>query len=77
MGSWDMTYGWANGSDWWLLLGGFLIALVVLVGVALVAPALRDGRSEGPTPLDILRERFELGEITDDNFEAARRILSA
>lgn len=77
-----MGYGWGDGFGGWLwMLGG----LVLLVGiVVLVAWAMRgfnlpaDRRTDpGPRtdPLDILRERFARGEITEAEFEQAKRAL--
>ena len=79
-----MGYGWGEGLGGWLwMLGG----LVLLIGiVVLVAWAMRgfnqpaDGRSDTsprPDPTDILRERFARGEITEAEFEQAKRVLGA
>lgn len=77
-----MGYGLGMGvGGWFWMVGG----LVVLIGVVLLVvwaigvvnrpagggpdPRLR------PEPLDILRERFARGEITEAEFEQAKRAL--
>ena len=64
-----------------MLLGPVMMILLVAAVVVLVVVALRWlGRaprgSAGPTPLDVLRERFARGEIDKDEFEVRRRALS-
>ena len=75
-GSWDM------GSGGWLwMIGGLvlLIGIVVLVvwaigGYNRVADRRTD-TSSATDPFGILRERFARGEITEAEFEQAKRIL--
>ena len=77
-----MGYGWDMGSGGWLwMIGGLvlLIGIVVLVVWAIggsdrAADRRTDGSSR-PEPLGILRERFARGEITEAEFEQAKRIL--
>ena len=70
-------YGYGGPGGWLWMLGG----LVVMAGfVLLVAWALggtpRQGRDDAhPTPLEILRERYARGEITQEQFEQAKQIL--
>jgi putative membrane protein len=75
--------GWGTGVGGWLwMIGGLVVVvgLVVLVIWALGATA-RAGQFDGGrsadqrTPLDILRERFARGEISEAEFEQAKRIL--
>lgn len=75
-----MGYGWGAWGGFWML-GGLLlmIGLVVLV-VWAVSTVSRQGRaappdSSRPTANEILRERFARGEITEAEFEQAKRIL--
>lgn len=73
-----------NGADWAMGLGGSLWMILVLVaGVAVVvalawaAASAADGR-RGSTAEDaaqILRARFARGEITEAEYEQARRLL--
>jgi putative membrane protein len=74
--------GWGTGIAGWLwMIGGLIVVvgLVVLViwavGVAARAGQTGDGRSTDLRPLDILRERFARGEISEAEFEQAKRIL--
>ena len=77
-----MVGGWDMGSGGWLwMIGG----LVLLIGiVVLVVWAIGDSNrvvdrrtdsSSRSEPLGILRERFARGEITEAEFEQAKRIL--
>jgi putative membrane protein len=69
--------GWGGG--FWML-GGFLLVIGVIVLVVWAASAVsRGGRpwqdSSRPMPIEILRERFARGEITEQEFEQARKVL--
>ena len=73
---WGMGFG---GGLW--MVGGLvlLIGIVVLVlwaigGYSRAADRRTDSSSR-PEPLGILRERFARGEITEAEFEQAKRIL--
>lgn len=77
-----MGYGWGMGPDGWLwMLGGLilLIGIVVLVvrgmgGFERAADRPTDARPR-QEPMDILRARFARGEITEAEFEQAKRVL--
>jgi len=75
-----MGYGFDAGAFGWIwMLGGLLVMVgfVVLI-VWAVGTMSRGGSSrepERPTALDILRERFARGEITQQEFEDARKTL--
>ena len=56
----------------WLVMGAWILALGVLVWLLVREPHHRDPRDEA---LDILRARFARGEISRDEFEAARRLV--
>ena len=73
-----------NGTDWAMGLGGSLWMILVLVaGVAIVvalvwaAASAADGRRGSTTDdaAQILRARFARGEITEGEYEQARRLL--
>ncbi|MDO8484991.1 MAG: SHOCT domain-containing protein [Candidatus Limnocylindrales bacterium] len=77
-----MGYDWGMGLGGWLwMLGGLvvLIGIVVLVVWAMNgfnrAADRRTDPSPRPDPMDILRERFARGEITEAEFEQVKRAL--
>lgn len=74
--------GWGMGSGGWLwMIGGLvlLVGIVVLVVWAIGgynrAADRRTDPSSATDSLGILRERFARGEITEAEFEQAKRIL--
>jgi putative membrane protein len=75
-----MGYGFDGGAFGWIwMFGGLLLMVgVVVLLVWAIGAVSRGGSSrepERPTPLDILRERFARGEITQQEFEQAKRTL--
>lgn len=77
-----MIGGWDLGSGGWpWMIGGLvlLIGIVVLVvwaiGGSNRAADRRTDTSPRQEPLDILRERLARGEITEAEFEQAKRAL--
>jgi putative membrane protein len=77
-----MGFGWGAGVGGWLWMVGGLIVMIGIVVLVVWAiggynrsadwPA---GHSARPEPLDLLRERFARGEISEAEFEQAKRIL--
>jgi len=75
------AFGW--GAALWMI-GGLLLLIALIVLVVWVVNTLSrgdrgyrgpaDGGSR-PTPTEILRERFARGEITEEQFEQAKRAL--
>jgi putative membrane protein len=76
-----MGYGWADGGGWLWMLGGLLLVIGIIVLVAWVVtrgPDARETPRQGPssaTPNEILRERFARGDITEQEFEQAKKAL--
>lgn len=77
-----MTWGWGMGLGGWLwMVGGLIlvIGIIVLVVAAIAGlGAFGERRSTGnsrPEPIDILRERFARGEMTEAEFLEAQRTL--
>ena len=68
-----MMYGWTMGLEGWLWMGVWVLALVAMVWL-LVREPRRSGRDEA---LDTLRSRLARGEISREEFEAARRLLES
>ncbi len=77
-----MNNGWdmGSGGGFWLI-GGLLVivGLVILVVWAVNRSSSRGQSSppssDGSNALDILRERFARGEITEQEFEQAKKTL--
>lgn len=74
--------GWAGGFGWLiglLFLIGLILVIVWLVNVLTGRTTRWTGtppRDPGrPTANDILRERFARGEITEEQFEQAKKVL--
>ena len=75
-----MGYGFDGGSLGWIwMIGGLLVMIGVVVLIVWAVSAMSRGSAsrepERPTALDILRERFARGEITQQEFEQARKTL--
>lgn len=64
--------GFATGFEAWLVMGAWVLAVGVLLWLLVREPHRRDARDDA---LDILRTRFARGEISRDEFEAARRLV--
>ncbi|MGK2966653.1 MAG: SHOCT domain-containing protein [Tepidiformaceae bacterium] len=82
-----MMWDGHDGMGWWMLWGGtlWLVFVVVLVFVAARLRGASNSAGVSPghpllppteTPLDILRRRYASGEITRDQFEQIRQDLS-
>jgi len=73
---------WWNGPDSAVAVGSMLVGMIVLgaLVVAAVWMGIRlSGGSRPPsseTPIDVLRARFARGEISESEFEAAKRALA-
>jgi putative membrane protein len=73
-----MMFGYGVGFGGWLwMLGGLLVmvGIVVLIVWALGAGTHPREDVQRPTPLEILRERYARGEITQEQFEQAKKTL--
>ena len=76
-----MGYDWAGGGGGFWMLGGVLLMIGVIVLVFWAVSNLsRTGRASThdpsrPTPNEILRERFARGEISEQDFEQAKKVL--
>lgn len=65
---------------WVLIIGGavWLVVMLARGSQGQSAPrALMPSAPSGQTPLDILKERYAKGEITQDQFEEMKRSLGA
>ncbi len=76
-----MGDGWAGGGSWFWMLGGLLLVVgVIILVVWVVTRTSRAGEpptqgSAGPTPDQILNERFARGEITEQELEQAKKAI--
>lgn len=72
---WD---GQDGGTLGWLAMAIFMGLVIALIVVVVWSVVRVTGQSQGPrsdASLDILRERFARGEISQTEFEDAKRIL--
>jgi putative membrane protein len=67
-----MGPGWEMNFGGWVWMGIWIFALVVMVWLITRSPDARRGTQE---PLEILRTRFARGEISQAEYEQARRVL--
>lgn len=71
-------YGQDGGTLSWLAMAifmGLLVALIVVVVWSVVRVTGQSQTSRSDASLEILRERFARGEISQSEFEEAKRIL--
>ena len=69
-----------NGFEWGMGLGGWLwmiLAVVLLVVIVWAVVSAIQGRDRGPADdaAQILKTRFARGEISQEEYEQARRLL--
>ncbi len=67
-----MGPGWTMAADGWLWLLIWVAALVVMVWLVTRAP---NGTTAPEEPLEILRRRFALGEISEIEYQRALQAL--
>jgi putative membrane protein len=75
-----MGYGFDGGAGGWIwMIGGLLLMIGVVVLIVWIINTANQGSSikssERPSALDILRERYARGEITQQEFEQAKKTL--
>jgi putative membrane protein len=75
-----MGYGFDGGGPGWIwMLGGLLLIVGFIVLIVWAIGATNRGvtsrEPERPAALDILRERYARGEITEQEFEQAKKTL--
>ncbi len=74
-----MGYGFdGSGVGWIWMLGGLLVMVGFVVLIVWAIGAANRGtirEPERPTALDMLRERYARGEITQQDFEQAKKTL--
>ena len=75
-----MGYGFGGGAvGWFWMFGGVLVMVGVVVlivwAVSTVSRGATGREPERSTALDVLRERYARGEITQQEFEQAKKTL--
>lgn len=76
-----MGYGWTGWGGGFAMFGGLLLMIGVIVLVVwAVSNISRTGYAptrdpSRPTPNEILRERFARGEISEQEFEQAKKVI--
>lgn len=66
--------GWTMGIEGWLWMAAWMLVLVLTVALLVWTPRRARDREE---PIAVLRGRLARGEITPDEFERARGLLTA
>ncbi len=78
-------WGWQEGIGWWMMFGGIWMLLfwgaIIGLKVCGISRLTRRGDSESGTaqkhsPLDIAKERYAKGEISQEEFEQLKKDLS-
>jgi uncharacterized membrane protein len=61
----------------WMFFGPLVMVLFIIFCAAMMFLMMRSGmhRSRGSYPLDILKERFARGEISQAEYDERRRVL--
>ncbi|MBM3120083.1 MAG: SHOCT domain-containing protein [Chloroflexi bacterium] len=71
---------WGNGFPFWMVFGGLWMllfwGLVIWLIVWGIKKITESGRSGGKGPLDIAKERYARGEISQAEFEQMKKDLS-
>lgn len=72
---------WHEGMGWWMAFGGILFVLFWGAVIALVVWGIskateRGGTSEKKSPMDIAKERYAKGEISKEEFDNVKKVLS-
>ncbi len=70
-----MMTGWGEFAlGGWIWMGVWIVALVVMIWLIVAGGRERSTRDE---PLEILRARFARGELSEEEYEQARRLLES
>lgn len=72
---------WSDVWPWpWMFFGPLMMVIFIAICVAMMVFMMRGGmmhRARGGYALDILKERFARGEISETEYEQRRRLLEA
>ena len=72
---------WSDYWPWpWMFFGPLMIIFFIVICAAMMFFMMRGGmmhRSRGGYALDVLKERFARGEISETEYEQRRRLLEA
>ena len=69
--------GWLEMVGFVLLVVGFIVLVAWLVGRATPAAQAAPPHAAGPDPVEVVRLRFARGEMTRDEYLAAKQTLEA
>ena len=73
MGGGMMNWG-GLGYGWWMPLGGASFLTILIVGLYLLFSAYhKPERSSGSGPIEILKERYAKGEITEEQYKKMKK----
>ena len=70
-----------DGMGWWMILGGlwmllFWGGLIALIVWGINKLVNRNGGGRKPNPLEIVKERYARGEISQEEFERLKKDLA-
>ena len=77
-------WGWSEGMGWWMIFGGFWMILFWVAIIALIIWGIKKLTERGNSgtggggrkePLDIARERYARGEISQEEFQQIKKDL--
>jgi putative membrane protein len=69
--------GWDGiGYGWWMPLGGLIFLILLIVGLYLLFSAYhRSEQISGTSAIEILKERYAKGEITEEQYQKMKKEL--
>ena len=72
---------WHEGLGWWMAFGGIIFVLFCGGIIALIIWGISKTTDRGDTnekkkPLDIAKERYAKGEISKEEFDNVKKVLS-
>lgn len=61
------------GYGWWMPLGGVIFLVILIVGLYLVFTGSRTERPRSVSAIEILKERYAKGEITEEQYQEMKK----
>ncbi|WP_425449007.1 SHOCT domain-containing protein [Dethiothermospora halolimnae] len=77
-------YGYLGGNSWWWMLGiGLLKLALAIVAIVLIVKLVKKDRYKtdnyytSKKAVEVLKERYVLGEISDEEYERKLKVLDS